>query len=169
MQRQPILLQTCAQASTVAESRFRIDYPETARRDSRIVALDDRAAGIVRALSGLEWHGGHFLAYVASAPGDDAATADATLRDSDGAQRLLSQEVDGADVVVMIATAQASPAAAALVGDSCAARGVMSAALVVSDDDGVDEAIAALRPNAMVLVVLEDEDDIPDMLTALRA
>lgn len=168
MQRQPILLQTCAQASTVAESRFRINYPETARWDSRIVALDDRAAGIVRALSGLEWHGGHFLTYVASAPGDDATTADATLRDSDGAQRLLSQEVDGADVVVMIATAQASPAAAALVGDSCAARGVMSAALVVSDDE-VDEAIAALRPNAMVLVVLKDEDDIPDMLTALRA
>lgn len=169
MQRQPILLQTSARATTAAESRFRIDRPDTARRDSRIVALDQRAADIVRRLAGLEWRGGHFLTYAETLRSDNGATADATLRDARGGESRLSEEVEGADVVVMIATAQASPEAAALVGDICANRGVMSAALVVAGGDGVDEAIHALRPNAMVLVILKDENDIPDMLSALRA
>lgn len=169
MQRQPILLQTCARASTAAESRFRIDFPDPLRRESRIVALDERAADIVRRLSGLDWQGGHFLIYQGSAPGSDTATADAVLRTSQGDDRLLSEEVQGADVVVMIATAAASPGAAGLVGDTCAARGVMSAALVVAEGDEVDKAIYALRPNAMVLVSLKDGNDIPDMLAALRA
>jgi hypothetical protein len=164
MQRHPILLQTCARATTAEESRFRINYPELARRDSRIIALDDRAADIVRRLAGLDWRGGHFLTYEESVSGDDA-----TLRDAQGQGRRLSEEVEGADVVVMIATAQASPQAAELVGDLCADQGVMSAALVVAEGEEVDEAIYALRPNAMVLVILKDENDIPDMLTALRA
>lgn len=169
MQRHPILLQTSARASTADEARFRIDYPELPRRDSRIIALDAPAADIVRELAGLEWCGGHFLTYGASLPAGDVAAVDATLYDPQGAERRLIEEVDGADVVVMIATAQAAPEAAALVGDVCAARGVMSAALVVTDGDEVDEAIYALRPNAMVLVILKDANDIPDMLTALRA
>jgi hypothetical protein len=167
MQRQPILLQTCAIASTATESRFRINPPEPARRASRIIALDRRAAKIVEGFAGEDWRGGHFLTYVRSAPGLDAASADATLSVAGKGQVLLSEEVADADVVVMIATADADPAAAEIVGDACAARRVMPAALVV-DEDGIDQAIQALRPNAMVLVVLKNVSDIPHMLTALR-
>ena len=53
----------------------------------------------------------------------------------------------------------------------------MSAALVIDqagepgpagEADPIRGVVAALRPNAMVLVVLKDSEDIPEILTALR-
>jgi len=178
MQRQPTLLNSCASAATAAEARFRIDYPEPERRAARIIALDDRAAGLVRSLSGQHWSGGHFLSFESPVLADGAgdAAADATLRTPDGASVLLSTELDDADTAVMVATAEASAAAAAVIGDACAARRIMSAGLVISGgasggasgDGDLDDVVAALRPNAMVLVVLQNHRDVPEILSALR-
>ena len=44
----------------------------------------------------------------------------------------------------------------------------MSAGLVIPGDGPSDEVVAALRPNAMVLVVLREATDLPEVLTALR-
>ena len=44
----------------------------------------------------------------------------------------------------------------------------MSAGLVLSGDHPVNEVVSALRPNAMVLVVLRETDDLPEVLSALR-
>ena len=52
MQRQPTLLNSCARAATAAEARYRISYPEFARRSSRVIALDDQAAAIVGRIAG---------------------------------------------------------------------------------------------------------------------
>ena len=184
MQRQPTLLNSCASAATAAEARFRLDYPDTRHREARVIALDDHAADLVRTMAGAQWSGGHFLVFEAvRAGGPDgngtggapaavpALTADATLRTADGSSVLLSSELEDADSVVMIATAQASAAAASVIGDACAARRISSAGLVVSDGasgPGVDAVVAALRPNAMVLVVLHDHRDVPEILSALR-
>lgn len=169
MQRQPILSQTCRQASTAVETRYRIQGAPVAPRATRIVAVDGRAADIVRDLAAGDWQGGRFLVHAGSAPGADASSADAWVEDLSGQRSRLSEEVDGADVVVVVATAEADAAAAGVVGDLCAARGVMSAALVVSSEADVDSAVATLRPNAMVLVRLDDATDVADMLSALRA
>ena len=136
--------------------------PGFTQRDSRVIALDSHAAAIVRRLGGRRWSGGHFLVFESALPGD------ALLRPAAGGTALLSEELEGADAVVMLASARASAEAASVLGEACAARSIMSAALVVPGAGPVGEVVSALRPNAMVLVVLRDAGDIPEVLSALR-
>jgi hypothetical protein len=162
MQRQPTLLSSCALAATAAEARYRISGPEFTRRSSRVIALDEEAAAIVRGMTGRSWSGGHFLVFESAVPDD------ALLRSAGGGTALLSEELDGADTVVMVATAAANAEGASIIGDACAARSIMSAGLVVSGATPVGQVVSALRPNAMVLVVLQDAGDVPEVLSALR-
>lgn len=177
-ERRPTLLAACANATTTAEARYRIDAPDPAPRAARVVALDSGAVAIVADLARRRWRGGRFLAYedAVSANGHGGDLEDAALRTTDGAPVLLSDELTGADIAVMVATSQARADAAAVIGDCCVRRGVASAGLVVAappdggpdPDPAVDRVVSALRPNAMVLVVLHDAADIPEILTALR-
>jgi hypothetical protein len=165
MERQPTLLSSCALAATAAEARYRISYHEFTRRGSRVIALDGQAAAIVREMAGQPWDGGHFLVFESAVPDD------ALLRSADGGTALLSEELDGADAVVMVATADANAEAASIIGDACAARSIMSAGLVVPGAEAtspVGEVVSALRPNAMVLVLLQNAGDVPELLSALR-
>jgi hypothetical protein len=166
MQRQPTLLSSCARAVTAAELRYRISYGEFTRRAARVIALDAGSAAIVRQLAGQRWSGGHFLVFESAVPDD------ALLRRADGGTALLSEELDGADTAVMVATPGASAEGASIIGDACAARSIMSAGLVLpgagTDAGTADEVVSALRPNAMVLVILRDAADIPEVLSALR-
>lgn len=167
----PTLLSSCALATTAAEARFRISRPDTSTRDARVIAVDEHAAVLVRAAAAARaWRGGHFLVFdrVASGIGNDDGPADAVLRTPDGAVTLLSAELAGADLVVMVATAAARPEAASVIGDACAERMIMSAGLVVAGPGLAGPVVAALRPNAMVLVVLDSARDVPEILTALR-
>jgi hypothetical protein len=162
MQRQPTLLSSCALAATAAEARYRISSPEFTHRTSRVIALDGQAAALVRGLAGQRWDGGHFLVFESAVPDD------ALLRSADGGTALLSEELDGADAVVMIATADANAEAASIIGDACAGRSIMSAGLVLPGAGPVNAVVSALRPNAMVLVVLQNAGDVPEVLSALR-
>ena len=84
----------------------------------------------------------------------------------------MSGELAGADVVVMIAAAGDAPDAAAVIGNACFVRGIMTTGLIVAsgDDRGqVERTVMALRPYAAMLVVSTSEEYIPEMLTALRA
>jgi hypothetical protein len=181
---QPTLLSSCARAATSSEARFRIDGPEPAPRATRIFALDAGAAVLVDHTShDGPWRGAHFLTYESMLPlgdGDDVTvdavvrgepTFDAILRSTEGEERRLSNELDGADVAVMIATHDDGAEGARIIGATCARRGIMTAALVVpSDGDGnVARTVSMLRPYAMVLLVSRDADDLPEVLTALRA
>ncbi|MGH3170780.1 MAG: hypothetical protein ACRDN0_33525, partial [Trebonia sp.] len=116
----PTLLSSCALATTAAEAGFRITVPEFTRRSSRVIALDGESAGIVKDMGGRSWHGGHFLVFESALPDD------ALLRRADDGTALLSEELPGADTVVMIASAGANAEAASIIGDAAAARGIMS-------------------------------------------
>ena len=165
--RRPILNQTCAVASTSAEARYRINFNDFPQRDSRIIALDHDATRIVRDLALLPWEGGRFFFYGADAAGTEPQ--EAWLTNLDGQQLSLVEQISGSDSVVMIATQHADPEAAAFIGDVCAEHRVMSAAFLVGAAyHRVDVTLRVLRPNAMVLVVVQDEADLPDFLTALR-
>jgi hypothetical protein len=167
----PTLLSSCALATTAAEARFRISRPDTSTRDARVIAIDEHAAVLVRAAAAARaWRGGHFLVFdrVASGIGTDDGPADAVLRTPDGAVTLLSAELEGADLVVMVATAAARPEAASVIGDACAERMIMSAGLVAAGQGLAGPVVSALRPNAMVLVVLDSGRDVTEILTALR-
>jgi hypothetical protein len=169
--RLPTLSSSCARAATAAEARFRIDYPDLSRRDSRVIALDEGTAGLARDLAAAtgRWRGGHFLVFDRDVvlAGDDTR-----LRTAAGEPVRLSSELASADVVVMLAAPAGDPGpsadAAAVIGDACAARSIMSAGLVVPGDGPADAVVSALRPNAMVLVVLQDRDDVAEVLSALR-
>lgn len=170
----PTLLASCAKAATAAESRYRVGYPNSKPRASRIIALDSAAAEIMRKVSEAPWNGAHFLTFAekASAPGFEALAVDAALTDPSGRRTMLGEELQGADVAVMIASAGEGAEAASVIGNACQVRGIMTAGLIVADAarrDRVEEAVRSLRPFASVLVVATSADYVPDMLSALRA
>jgi len=171
----PTLLGSCAKAATTAEARFRVDYPNSRQRASRIIALDKASAAVMARIAAAPWNGARFLTYVsktAGAKGLDSLPVDASLKDADGNAVRLSDELDGADVVVMIATAGGASDAAAVIGNACFVRGIMTTGLVTAsggDRAEVERTVAALRPYAAMLVISTSEEYIPEMLTALRA
>jgi hypothetical protein len=69
----------------------------------------------------------------------------------------------------MVAASDAGAAAAESIGRACTSRGIMTAGLILGDDAHVSRALAALRPHARVLIVPAEEDDLVQLLTALRA
>lgn len=163
-----ILLNSCARAATAAEARFRIDVPIAPSRAARVVALDEGAEPVVRRVAGQHWASARFFTYRSLAPAADAV-ADLLLRSTDGAESWLSEQLDGADVAVMIATANDGAEAASAIGNACTLRGIMTAGLVLADGHDTAAAVAALRPHARVLMVTHDEIDVSEVLTALRA
>lgn len=170
--KRPTLLSSCARAATAEELRYRIQGPEPEPRSSRIIALDPGAADVVARLMGQPWRGAHFLSY---RPGTEVAQSDGGLPDvlldsvaGDVALRL-ADELDAADLVVMIATSDDGAEGAAAIGEACYRRGIMTGGVAVGEDADVSAAVTALRPHAQVLLVTRDEEDLPAVLNALRA
>lgn len=167
---QQILLNSCARAATAAEARFRINRPIRPSRAARVVALDQGAEAVVRTVAAEPWSSAKF--FTCQLPGAGragAGFADVLLRSFDGAESRLSDELTGTDVTVMVATADAGAAAASAIGDACMLRGIMTAGLVLGHGRDAQAAVAALRPYARVLMVTEDDADVSEVLTALRA
>jgi len=158
----PTLLNGCARAATAAEARFRIQAPVPAQfRNARVIALDDGAAAVVRAVAAGRWGGARFYTGAVDTPDG------LTLTPVAGADTGLADALAPADVVVLVATSDDGAGPAAVIGAACRVRGVMTAGLVVGFRSG--PAVSALRPYARVLLVSSDEDDVTDILTALRA
>ncbi len=135
-----------------------------------MIALDAGAETVTRAVAEGDWAGARFLTYVERVSPVGPGPSDAIVRGQGGSEALLGDELDGADVVVMIATSASSAEAASIIGTACFARGIMTAGCVLvapdTEDNGV---VTALRPYASVLVVAADDDYVAEMLTALRA
>ena len=163
-----MLLSSCARAATAAEAAHRIDAPIAPARAARIVALDEGAAGVARRAAEQPWASAHF--FVCEGFAVAGASADGLLlRGLDGSPAVLGDELDRADVVVMIATEDTGAASASAIGRACFERGIMTAGLVLGDRHEADDAVAALRPHARVLLPSADECDVVELLTALRA
>jgi hypothetical protein len=141
----PILASSCAQAATAEEARFRIDRPIGAR-SAIVVALDDEAADVVDRVAERPWRGARFL-HAGEGPVD----------------------LTDVDLVLMIATADADSNVAADLARACFDCGIMTAGLILGERDDVAAALSALRPYARNLMVTADEDDVGEVLTALRA
>ena len=141
----PILANSCARAATAEEARFRIDRPIGAR-SALVVALDEEAAEVVDRVAKKPWRGARFL------------------RASDG-----TVDLEEVDVVVMIATADADADVASALAQECFERGIMTAGLILGEGADVAAAVSALRPYARNLMVTDDEEDVAEVLTALRA
>ena len=157
----PTLLNGCARAATAAEARFRISDDNSRPRKLSVFALDPQAETALLPLASQAWHGARFLA---CSSGDDASSV--LLRAFNGPAGTLESELEGVDLVVMVAHSPVGGRAAMEIARCCVARGVRPLGLVLSNAAG--GVASALRPWASVLVVSGDEEYLEEMLRALR-
>lgn len=169
----PTMLGSCARAATAEEARFRVQYPNSTTRTSRIFALDADAAEAMYAVTEDPWENAHFLTLSAqSAITAETAPKDLPLSHPNGAPADLDTELTGADVVVLLATDGSSEGAAEVIARECFERKIMCAGLALGrgkSEEDLDRVVNSMRRFARVLVVAQDDDYIPAMLTALRA
>ncbi|MCW3840594.1 hypothetical protein ONA70_10845 [Micromonospora yasonensis] len=167
----PILLNSCARAATSAEARFRINVPIAPSRGTRVVALDAGAERVVRRVAEQPWATARF--FVCKSPTllaqSNGEVADVGLLSTHGFESRLSLELAGADVAMMVASTDDGAYAARAIGDACTLRGTMTAGVVLAGGRDAGETVSALRPHARVLLVTYDEQDVSELLTALRA
>lgn len=168
----------CARATTAGEARYRIDYPNSKRRSTRIIALDDAAGATMRAMAAGPWNGARFLALVHRTKGThglDTIPVDLDLRETGGAVVRLSDELEDADQVVMLATAGTAGDEAGAIGRACRRRGIMTSGIIIEADGTVavaertmEQTLKSMRPYAAMLVVASDMDYVAELLVALR-
>jgi hypothetical protein len=165
-----------ARATTAAESRFRIAEPNSLPRAVKVVALDVPSEGVAKRLAAQGWQNASFFTASAFAEIPRAARSfsmQGWLSDLAGRTKDLIDEVASADLVVMIASAGENAQAAAIIGEACQLRHVMTTVLVLGANHAAEEplahTLAQLRPYANMLVTATSEDYIADMLAALRA
>jgi hypothetical protein len=165
-----------ARMSSAAEARFRIDRPNSQPRAIKVIALDARSERIVKELAGSQWQRASFLtasAFSGAPRQGEPFSVGGWLNDLAGRTKDLVDEVNTADLVVMVATAGENAAAAAIIGEACNVKHVMTTALILggasSSDETLSKMLAQLRPHVMMLVISSADEYIKDMLTALRA
>jgi len=165
-----------ARMSSAAEARFRIDRPNSRPRAVKVIALDAPSERVVKDLAAAQWQNASFLtasAFSGVPRRGEPFSMGGWLNDLAGRTKDLVDEVNTADLVVMVATAGESAAAAAIIGEACGVKHVMTTALILggagSSDETLSKMLAQLRPHAMMLVISSADEYIKDMLTALRA
>lgn len=146
----PILANSCALAATAEEAAYRITR-EIGSRSALILALDEAAGHVVDRVAERPWGAARFFH-------SDALS-----------EEQLESELADADVAIMVATGDANGAAAASIARAASERGIMTAGLILGTQLDVAGAVAALRPYARNLMVTDDEDDVAEVLRALRA
>lgn len=168
-------LSESARVTTAEESKYRINYPNSLPRVSRIIALDAGSLDALRAIKDEPWNGARFLRYVKSRPGSDSLPklpVDGVLEDVGGNSFKLSDEINNADIIVMVTTVGSAPEAAEVIGNACLVRGKRASGLVRMTGDktaNLSQTLLSLRPYAAMLVMSSGDEYIAEMLTALRA
>jgi hypothetical protein len=162
------VLSQSARATTAEEARYRVDYPNSAQRRIKIIALDRPAEAVVRRLARGAWNAARFMTTVR-----EGATGPDWLGNLAGDALNLLGEISAADAVVTVSTAGESGEDIAIIAEVCNARAIMLTALVI-DPASLPEAqllrtVTPLRVHAAMLVVAKGEEYVEAMLTALRA
>lgn len=160
----PVLFSSCARAATAEEAAYRIDYPLATARNTRVAALDPVAEQIVAAAAREEWNQAKF--YSATDPGHELVSIG---DEAPGKTVQLAGELEESNTLVMVSTTGENTKAAATIGAACKVRGIMTAGLVVTPGRLTSEALYALRPYARILLVPAEEDDLIELLAAIRA
>jgi hypothetical protein len=167
-----------ARATSGSEARFRIDYPNSMPRLVKVIALDEGSRARVDQIAALPWRHAAFFTSLslenapASLPAESAAVR-AWLRGIAGQTTSLIEEIDNADLVVMLASAGSNAEAALLVGEACHVRKVTAIGLILQDAKTtgamIERTLKTMRPFATMLVTASDAEYIEEMLNALRA
>jgi hypothetical protein len=158
------MLSESARMNSAAEARFRVQVPNSLPRTVAVVALDAAGETLAMRLAGAGWQHAAFLT---------AASSDGSLRTLAGSVRSLAEELDLADLVVLVAGPGGHADAAPFIGEACSLRRVMTTGCVIgaasASDEELSKTLAQLRPWSLMVVLARSDDYIDDMLTALRA
>jgi hypothetical protein len=165
-----------ARMSSAAEARFRIQTPNSKPRAITVIALDPPSNAVVDRLMQRPWNHATFLtaaAVAGGAPDDQRPSTDEWLTDLSGRSRNLTDEVESADLVVMVATPGGNAGVASVIGQACSRKRVNTTALIADATSASDEALSRtlrqVRPWSLMVVIADADDYIDDMLAALRA
>ena len=170
-----------ARMSSAAEARFRINSPNSQPRAVKVIALDTPSERVVKELAQSPWQRATFLtasAFSGAPRQGERFSMGGWLNDLAGRTKNLVDEVESADLVVMVASAGENAAAAAIIGEACNVKRVMTTALILApppegkvgvSDETLAKMLSALRPHVMMLVISSADEYIKDMLAALRA
>ncbi len=170
------MLSESARMASAAEAKFRINAPNSKPRAIKVIALDKRSEDVVKRLAKSSWNKASFFTSVhfESPPQTGADwSMKAWLNDLAGRTSKLVDEINSADLVVMVASAGNKAEAASVIGEACGLKRVMTTALILdkgsASPEALSETLLHLRPYASMVVVADDEDYIETMLVALRA
>ncbi len=157
-------------ATTAQEQRFRVDKPNSMPRAAMLIGLDPASRRLVDGLAAARPE--RRRSFDLGCDGLDAGALAEWLAALPARTQALTDAIDDANIVVVVAAAGIEAEAASLVSDACRTRGVRMTALVVAD--GQDDAqvaltLARLRPGAAMVVVAGNDAYVEDMLSALQA
>src|SRR6204780_1585579 len=136
-----------ARMSSAAEAKFRINSPNSQPRAVKVIALDARSERIVKDLAQGPWQRATFLtasAFSGAPRRGEPFSMGGWLTDLAGRTKDLVDEVNSADLVVMVATAGESAAAAAIIGEACNVKHVMTTALILGGASTSDGALSKM-------------------------
>src|ERR1700759_5535854 len=123
-----------ARMTSAAEAKFRINAPNSKPRAVKVIALDAPSERIVKDLAQSHWNRATFLTastFSGAPQSGERFSMQGWLNDLAGRTKDLIAEVDSADLVVMVATAGENAGAAALIGEACNLKRVMTTALIL--------------------------------------
>jgi len=170
------MLSESARMASAVEARFRIDAPNSRPRTVKVIALDRASDRLVQHLAQRSWTQATFFtasAFAGAPRPSERFSMQGWLSDLAGRAKDLVDEVNSADLIVMVASAGEDVPAASLIGEACIVRHVMTTSLILGSaaksDAELSKSLAQLRPYSQMLVIATAEDYVEDMLRALRA
>src|SRR4029078_3235296 len=125
------MLSESARMTTAEEAKFRLSAPNSRPRAIKVIALDKRSEEVVKKLAKAKWNKASFFASVHfDSPPQAGAdwSMKAWLNDIAGRTINMMDEINTADLVVMVATAGQTAEAASVIGDGCAPTRVTATA-----------------------------------------
>jgi hypothetical protein len=125
-----------------------------------VIALDAESERVVRVASFEEW--GEATFYSASDPGHELISMSNRVFP-------LDSEIENSHTLVMVSNTGENAEAAATIGAACLLRGITTVGLVLTPGRLTSDALMALRPYARILLVPAEEDDLVELLRAIRA
>src|SRR4051812_10495013 len=123
------MLSESARMQSAAEARFRVQAPNSTPRAIAVIALDAVSEAVVRRIAAVPWNNTTFLATIEHGEAADSVeppldSPAAGLRDLSGHRSSISDGVDAADLVVLVAGPGGQAHAAAFIGQACRTRRV---------------------------------------------
>lgn len=170
------MISESARMTSAKEAKFRVQAPNRKPRTIIVILLDRAGEWVLQGVANQPWNNAKFLTasdFSLAARNDEGIPADSWLKDLAGRTLSLTNELEPADLVVMVAIPGGNAQVAAIVGRACQLRHLNTAGIILgarsASEKDLSITLAHLRPWSRMVVVVEAEDYLDAMLMALQA